>query len=222
MEKQETIFYPGANLPQRTLSAAALTMLNCGVYLKSQGFKEFVSSNHSSTRITGTISFPDGSTLFDSGWVGERITEENRDSLLKKIISTKASYVVDKYCKWSPILRTYAGPLGIYESSYNFEVHISYAAEDSYFNFFKKEKSTPLNFKNKVIISFNQAMISDLDLETFAKYKKDLEDIIKQDTILTFPPKTLPTPNIVTPIIASPIVKPTFIDPWEIEIPKLG
>lgn len=219
MEKVYSNRYPTLEQEQFDLNRALISMLNCRRYIHSQGFQEVTGDNNNINGIAGgyaKIVFPDGSTVSSDNFQKTL----NRDSLLESMISKGVilkpnSSRYDNYERPRVVTNTF--------KRNGYSVHL--VIKDTT----KKKRGFLLGIgHNAEMFSFvydlylSQDVIKDADLEEFAKYQQCLYDAMKQETLLTYSAQVPQRKSVRTKEVELPQVETHFINPWDVEIPKIG
>ena len=226
MEKEYTTRYPTIELDQRDLTQALSSMLNCRRYLESLGFQEKSHTGYNHEDINsigggfGKIVFPDGSEVDDKDF----INSNSRDSLIERMVSKKVifiptgySYGYDNQERSSRVLRTTFG-----DDAYGFFLPVIDTTKEKAGFPLKLFKSKPEQFANRVYMRLRKQIITDPDLEEFAKYQQGLGDAMRQNSLLTYSPQVSQRRKSEPRGVEVPKVETKFINPWDVEIPKLG
>ena len=78
------------------------------------------------------------------------------------------------------------------------------------------------NFAFQYYIILEKDVIKDSDLEEFAKYRQSLDDVIRQEALITYTTQVSQGKYARTQEVESTQVETHLINPWNVEIPKLG
>ncbi len=222
MEKEYITRYPTIELDQRDLTQALSSMLNCRRYLESLGFQERtgIDYDHDINTIGGgygKIVFPDGSEVDD----GDFINSNSRDSLIERMVLKKAVFILTyggyDNRERSRVVRTTFG-----DKAYHFFLSVIDTTKEKAGFPWKLFKSEPEQFANRFYMRLRKQIITDQDLEEFAKYQQGLEDAMRQETLLVYSPKVPQRKRPQPQGVGVPKVETNFINPWEVQIPKLG
>ncbi|MHA1865244.1 MAG: hypothetical protein ACTSWZ_01950 [Candidatus Heimdallarchaeaceae archaeon] len=223
MEKEHIARHPRIESDQRDLTQTLSSMLNCRRYLESLGFQEILDTSYDPRDINsigggyGKIVFPDGSEVDDEDF----INSNNRDSLIERMISKRAMFVPIRYGyenrERSRVVRTTFGG-----NAYRFFLSIIDTTKEKAGFPLKLFKSKPEQFANRFYMRLRKQIITDTDLEEFAKYQQGLDDAMRQGTLLTYTPQIPQRKPAQAQEVEMPQVETHFINPWEVEIPKLG
>jgi len=223
MEKAYSNRYPERGQKQhRDITKALVSMLNCRRYLASQGFAEKIDTSYNSEYtncIGGTIYLPDGSEVDDRSFTHTQNTD-SRDALLERIISKNARFKrlgLDCGYNRSRIVRTSHDGQG-----YKFLLNVRDTTKESLIFPLRLFLYNASQFAFQFDMSLNKDVITDTDLEEFAKYQQGLDDAMRQGTLLTYTPQIPQRKPAQAQEVEMPQLETHFINPWEIQIPKLG
>jgi len=205
------------------ITSALISMLNCGRYLRSQGFQEEndTSSWSGSNMISGSIIFPEGSKVDREAFK----TATNRDALLERMITKgalfkrkKFGYDYDGYdYDRSKIVRTtFVG------DGYSFNLDVRDTTRERWSFILKPFIYTPRRFASEFYMALTVGIITDANLEEFAKYQQGLDDAIRQETLLVYPSQAPQRKASQNQEVEIPQAETSFINPWEVQIPKSG
>jgi len=220
MEKEYITKYPTIELGQRDLTQALTSMLNCRRYLGSLGLSEIVASHYYLKDISigggyGKIMFPDGSGVNDEDFK----KSNNRDSLIERMISKKVIFVSGSAYdneERSQVVRTTFG-----DDAYCFFLSVIDTTKEKAGFPLRLFKSKPEWFANGVHIKLRKQIITDQDLENFTKYQQGIEEVMKQDSLLIYSSQVPQRKRTNPQKVDVPKVESNFINPWEINIPKI-
>ncbi len=223
MKKSYSARYPSSNEKQhRKITPALVSMLNCRRYLSSQGFGEKtddINYDESVNCIGGTIYLPDGSEVSHRSFCKAKDLD-SRDALLERIISKDARFKrrgLDSGYDRSGIVRTSHNGNGYY-----FDLSVRDTTKESLFFPLSIFLYNANQFAFQFDMILNKKVITDADLEEFAKYQQGLDDAMRQLTLLTYSPQVPQRKPTKTQEVEIPQAETHFINPWEVQIPKLG
>lgn len=216
MEKEYMNKYPTLEKDQFGLNRALIAMLNSRRYLTSQGFQEIFSDDDNGNGIAGgyaTIIFSDGSKITNDNFK----KAPNRNLLLQEMILRGIK--LDPSGSYDD-----RGRARVITSTFNRDVYkVHFAIKDTTkkkLGFFKGFFHDAEMFSFSYHLTLNQDLIKDSDIEQFEKYRAGLEDAIQQETPLDYAPQIQPRKSSQDSEL--PKHETQFINPWEVQIPKLG
>ena len=188
MKKVHSNRYPERGQKQHgDISKALITMLNCRRYLASQGFGEmFLGHDYDKNvnGIEGKILFPDGSEVGNKSFCMTKDTN-SRDALMERIISKDAKFYrkksdYDGYDRSRIVRTSHTG------EGYCFRLFIRDTSKESLVFPLSLLFYNARNFAFQYYIILEKDVIKDSDLEEFAKYRQSLDDVIRQEALITY------------------------------------
>jgi hypothetical protein len=220
MEKVHTNYHPRLEQDQVDFTRAVISMLNARRYLGSQGYSEIIKSGYSDENTNGiaggygAIRFPDGSEVDNDDFKGTT----DRDSVLERVIEKNSIFQkrgqYDKHEMPRVVRCTYS------RDGYGVRLSVADTTKSKKGFFGGMFRDSEL-FAFAYTLSLNKDVITDDDLKQFEVYVQGLDQAAQEDKPLIYTPQHTPSKRSE----AQPRVQPVqtdFINPWEIEIPKLG
>lgn len=227
MDKSYTGRYPERRREQHGwIFKALVSMLNCRRYLAGQGFKEVFSDetwygNNLINNISGKVVFSDGSEVGAEEFIKMKNCSE-RDALLERMIEIDTKFerkgiVFPFECGGydrNNVVRTTFG-----DDAYGFFLSVIDTTKEGIVFPASLFMFSPKRFSFRYHVLLRKNFITDKDLEDFAKYRQGLEDSSKlQKVLLTYTSQIAQKKQTE---IEVPHQKIDFVNPWEIEIPKI-
>ncbi|MEI7719049.1 MAG: hypothetical protein WCI72_04225 [archaeon] len=225
MEKTHINRSPTIRREQLNFTQALISMLNCRGYLNSQGFGEKIDSSswdkNYINSISGKVIFPDGSEL-DSPSFYKTTSTSGRDALLRRAVEKEAKFQrkavneCESYNRGRVVRSSYGG------NGYSFELSVRDTTKEKKILPLKLFVYTPKLFTLEYVLSLVKDVIHDCDLQEFEKYKKGLDSALQQTELLDFVPSATSKNRTSSRDVDVPQTQIDFVNPWDIQIPKLG
>jgi|SRR3989344_6584860 len=214
--------HPKINERQVSFTRTLVSMLNCRRYLNSQGFDEQFDgqSYYTDTNaISGTVIFPDGSEVNHNSFCNTANTQ-SRDAILERAIDKEARFKrlgFDMGYTRSGLIRTnFAG------NGYSFKLSVRDTTREKSFFPIKLFLYNPRLFTFEYGLGLVKQVITDQDLQEFEKYRQGLDFAMKQKNLLAYVSQVPQRMRTASKEVEVPHQRIDFVNPWEIEIPKIG
>jgi hypothetical protein len=229
--KKYTNRYPTREEEQhRDIRKAILSMLNCRRYLRGQGFSELFPSdvylfNNNISNISGCILFPDSSKLnsFDFREMEDSL---ERDALLEQMIEKEIAFKRNNPFAGLPgpcsgydrdnVIRTSFSDRG-----YNFTLSVIDTTREGVIFPINMFMYSPKKFSFQYDMTLRKKLITDHDLEEFARYQQGLDEAMRQNTLSGHSPQTPQRGRSKPQEVEVPKTEKKFINPWSPEIDKV-
>ncbi len=208
MAKEYKIKFPKESDKSLTLREGLIKIINCRDYLKSQGF------NSGGNTYGEYSSCLNGKFIFSNSAI-DSIPEETVlvDSLLSNLLSEE---VIFKRAYWDDYIKKKA--VRFFMEKAGFSSYLGLGDSRNVYPFFQKNRT---RFQFLVAMQLKNNSLNKTNLGDFEKYTRELEEIMSSDCLqgyVSFPQKG----QRETQEIEVPEVETKFINPWGVEIPKLG
>jgi len=229
MEKTYSGRYPERGEQQDLdINKAVMRMLNCRRYLASEGFKEGFSDktwygNNCVNNISGEVIFPDGSEVSSRAFITMANTSE-RDSLLERMIEKGSRFkrIRDAFDYSSGYNRNNVIRTTFIGDDYQFTLSVIDTTREGIIFPVRLFFYNPKKFSFNYDVLLKKGIISDKDLEVFEKYRKGLEEAVKQDSLVAYASQTPQRKAKSDGSVKVEPIQTDFINPWDIDIPRLG